>query len=119
MLSKKQLLESIENVENEIEELFDDDEFIDNSHFHAIAEFVVWGRNVAVLIALILFLITIFNHDLTKLRAAAYMCGAVAYFFETVEMTEYFKHRPPLKEMFMVYCFGPLYIIMGISYLVH
>ena len=109
----------LRNLETDIEELFDDEEFIEHSKSHILSEIIVWGRNLAVLVAVILFLISIFNHELTKLRAIAYFFGAACYFLEIVEMTEYFRHTPPIKEMFMVYCFGPLYILMGISYLFH
>lgn len=109
----------LKNLETDIEELFDDEEFIEHSPHHILSEIIVWTRNLAVLIAAILFLISIFNHHLTKLRAIAYFFGAAAYFLEMVEMTEYFTQKPPIKELFMVYCFGPLYILMGISYLFH
>ena len=106
-------------LERDIEELFDDEEFIDHAAHPAINETLIWIRNIGVLIAVILFLITIFNHHLTKLRAIAYFCGAGCYFLEIVEMTNYFRKKTHLKEMFMVYCFGPLYILMGISYLLY
>lgn len=109
----------LKNLESDIEELFDDEEFIEHSSHHVLNEIVVWARNLAVLIAAVLFLISIFDHELTKFKAIAYFFGAAAYFLELVEMTEYFKHKPPIKELFMVYCFGPLYILMGISYLLH
>ena len=106
-------------LERDIEELFDDEEFIEHAKHPVMNEILIWLRNIGVLIAVILFLISIFDHHLTKLRAIAYFFGAGCYFLELVEMTNYFREKPHLKEMFMVYCFGPLYILMGISYLLY
>ena len=33
-------------------------------------------------------------------------------------LTDCFSKRIPHREMFMAYCFGPLYILLGISYLI-
>lgn len=109
----------LKHLERDIEELFDDEEFIEHAQHPILNEIIIWARNLGVLIAVVLFLISIFNHHLTKLRAIAYFFGAACYFLEIVEMTNYFREKPHLKEMFMVYCFGPLYILMGISYLLY
>ena len=56
--------------------------------------------------------------DIHKLlRAAAYFLGAGAYFAEILVLTDGFRQRVPQKELFMAYCFGPLYILLGLSYL--
>ena len=115
-MAPKQILK---HIEKDMEELFDDEEFIENSSHPVFNEILVLLRNIGVLIAVVLFLISIFNHHWTKLRAVAYFVGAGCYFLEMLEMTNYFRERPQLKDMFMVYCFGPLYILMGISYLLY
>ena len=51
------------------------------------------------------------------LRAAAYFLGAGAYFAEILVLTDGFRQKVPRKELFMAYCFGPLYILLGLSYL--
>lgn len=109
----------LKHLETDIEELFDDEEFIEHAAHPVINEILIWTRNVGVIIAVVLFLISIFDHHLTKLRAIAYFFGAACYFLELVEMTNYFREKPHLKEAFMIYCFGPLYILMGISYLLY
>ena len=75
-------------------------------------------RNVFVVLAALLFLASFFFHSFYNvLKAIAYFCGAVAYIFECLAVTDCFQTRVPHTEMFMVYCFGPLYILMGIGYL--
>ncbi len=73
-------------------------------------------RNSFVIIAVILFLIYIFSH-LTTLKAIAYFCGAAAYLFEFLAVTDCFQTKVPHTEMFMIYCFGPLYLLLGLSYI--
>ena len=36
---------------------------------------------------------------------------------EVLLLTDCFRTRVPHSEMFMAYCFGPMYILLGISYL--
>ena len=47
----------------------------------------------------------------------AYFLGAGAYFGEFMLLTDCFTERVPHQEMFMAYCFGPLYLLLGMSYL--
>ena len=47
----------------------------------------------------------------------AYFLGAGAYFAEILVLTDGFRQKVPRKELFMAYCFGPLYILLGLSYL--
>ena len=49
--------------------------------------------------------------------AIAYFCGAGAYVAEILILTDGFRRKVPQKELFMAYCFGPLYILLGLSYL--
>ena len=44
-------------------------------------------------------------------------CGAGAYVAEILILTDGFRRKVPQKELFMAYCFGPLYILLGLSYL--
>ena len=53
------------------------------------------------------------------LKAIAYFCGAVAYFLEILLLTDCFKKKVHHKELFMVYCLGPLYLLMGLNYILH
>ena len=75
-------------------------------------------RNVFVSFAVLVFLTSLFWHDAyTTLKAIGYFCGAIAYVFECLAVTDCFKTKVPHTEMFMVYCFGPLYILMGLGYI--
>ena len=65
-----------------------------------------------------LFLASFTLADIHKLlRAIAYFCGAGAYVAEILILTDGFRRKVPQKELFMAYCFGPLYILLGLSYL--
>ena len=57
------------------------------------------------------------RRQLCLLRAIAYFCGAGAYVAEILILTDGFRRKVPQKELFMAYCFGPLYILLGLSYL--
>lgn len=75
-------------------------------------------RNIFTGIAVVLFLIEFFlhgGHD--TLKAIAYFFGAAAYIFECLAVTDCFKCKVRHTEMFMVYCFGPLYLLMGLDYI--
>ena len=75
-------------------------------------------RNFFVAVAVILFIISFIPHDSHNIfKAIAYFCGAAAYLFECLAVTDCFQTKVPHTEMFMVYCFGPLYILMGLSYI--
>ncbi len=75
-------------------------------------------RNIFVLAAAVLFLLSFFLPNiLGTLRGIAYFCGAVAYLFECMALTDCFRTKVEPHEMFMVYCFGPLYLLMGLGYL--
>ncbi len=75
-------------------------------------------RNCLVAVAAVLFILSFFFEDIYHiLKAIAYFCGAGAYVFECLLLTDCFKTKVPHKELFMVYCLGPLYIIMGLGYI--
>ena len=74
--------------------------------------------DVAAGAAAALFLASFALADIHKLlRAIAYFCGAGAYVAEILILTDGFRRKVPQKELFMAYCFGPLYILLGLSYL--
>lgn len=76
------------------------------------------ARNLAAGAAAALFLASFALADIHKLlRAIAYFCGAGAYVAEILILTDGFRRKVPQKELFMAYCFGPLYILLGLSYL--
>ena len=80
--------------------------------------YMLFLRNFFVVIAVLLFLIEFLlhgGHD--TLKAVAYFIGAVAYVFECLAATDCFKTKVSSNELFMVYCFGPLYILMRIDYM--
>ncbi len=75
-------------------------------------------RNVFVFVAVVLFILSMTIHNLHDIfRGIAYLCGAAAYVFECLAVTDCFQTEVPHTEMFMVYCFGPLYLLMGLSYI--
>ena len=75
-------------------------------------------RNFFVAAAVILFIISFIPHDSRNIfKAIAYFCGAAAYLFECLAVTDCFQTKVPHTEMFMVYCFGPLYLIMVFNYI--
>ena len=77
-------------------------------------------RNLFALVATVLFLVSISSSYLSSiLKFVAYFCGMVAYTFELLYMTKGFSEKNSHEEMFMVYCFAPLYLLLGISYLLH
>ena len=78
----------------------------------------LWFRNLFVLGALILFLVSLFSIPHPHMvRGIAYFFGAAAYFSEILLVTGGFRKRLPSAEMFMAYCFGPLYVLLGLTYL--
>ncbi len=75
-------------------------------------------RNLFVALAALIFLASLFFHSAYNvLKAIGYFCGAAAYVFECLAVTDCFRTKVPHTEMFMVYCFGPLYILMGLGYI--
>ena len=69
------------------------------------------ARNFAAGAAAVLFLASFALADIHK------FLGAGAYFAEILVLTDGFRRKVPRKELFMAYCFGPLYILLGLSYL--
>ena len=108
-----------ETAEDVYEGLQEEELIAEGHHQKADNAFLLF-RNVAVSVALVLFLISLFRYpgyELTK--GVAYFFGSAAYVMEYLLLTDCFSHKVPHNEMFMVYAFGPLYILLGISYLLH
>lgn len=75
-------------------------------------------RNLFVAIAVLFFVASFIWHSVNNiLKAVGYFSGAMAYIFECLAVTDCFQTKVPHAEMFMVYCFGPLYILMGLGYI--
>ena len=99
--------------------LLDEEELISHSRHPQLERFFLTLRNIAAALAVFVFLLSLLT-DLpiyTKLKAVGYFFGAAAYLFEMALLTDCFTEEVDHKEMFMAYCFGPLYVLMGISYL--
>ena len=105
-------------VIHDVLEGLSEEELISHSEHKRLEHGVLLFRNIAVGLAVLLFLISMshlsFGHIL---KAIAYFLGATAYFSEFILLTDCFTKRIPHQEMFMAYCFGPLYILLGLSYL--
>ena len=76
-------------------------------------------RNLFVGLAVIFFVAALFvkNGPHNVLKAVGYFVGAAAYVFECLAVTDCFQTKVPHTEMFMVYCFGPLYLLLGFDYI--
>ena len=99
--------------------LLDEEEIISHSRHPQLERLFLTLRNIAAALAVFVFLLSLLT-DLpiyTKLKAVGYFFGAAAYLFEMALLTDCFTEEVDHKEMFMAYCFGPLYVLMGISYL--
>lgn len=111
----------IHNAEDAIHDVLEglsEEETISHSHHKKLEHWVLLLRNIAVALAVILFLLSLFHIPGSNiLKGIAYFLGAAAYFSEFILLTDCFTERVPHQEMFMVYCFGPLYLLLGLSYL--
>lgn len=81
-------------------------------------------RNICVTAAALLFVVSllpesIIGHAGYLLKAIAYFCGALAYGAEIMVLTDGLHRKEPLKEMYMPKVFSVLYIVLGLSYLLH
>lgn len=94
-------------------------ELISHGHHKTLEHWFLLLRNIAVGCAVVLFILSIVHipHS-NSYKAAAYFLGALAYFSEILLLTDCFSEKVPHREMFMAYCFGPLYVLLGISYLI-
>ena len=103
--------------EDLVEALTEHDLLLGSKH-QKIEHAVLLVRNIAVGAALVLFIASLLHAPMEALlKGIAYFFGAAAYFCEIVLLTDCFTAKVPHKELFMAYCFGPLYILLGLSYL--
>ncbi len=108
----------MEQIKHTVDATIPDKEELTHGHHPKIAYAMLIVRNVIVAAAVVLFLLSLILHDVSStLKAIAYFCGAAAYAFECLLLTDFFRAEVPHQEMFMIYCFGPLYILLGISYI--
>ena len=106
------------NIREEFENLIEEPELIQQSRHKTVERVYLWIRNICVAISAVIFILSFFIHNYQSLlRGVAYIFGAVAYFSEFGILTDNFTRKVPHKELFMVYCFGPLYVLMGLAYL--
>jgi hypothetical protein len=111
-------LHDMEDVVHDIYTGLSEEELLSHSRHQKLEHAILFVRNIAVALAVSLFFISLFHLPEAALcKAIAYFLGAGAYFSEILLLTDCFRTRVPHKEMFMAYCFGPMYILLGISYL--
>lgn len=114
----EEVLHEAGEVIHDVLEGLAEEELISHSEHKTFEHGVLLFRNITVGLAVLLFLISLFHLPFGHiLKATAYFFGATAYFSEFVLLTDCFSKRVPHQEMFMAYCFGPLYILLGLSYL--
>lgn len=105
-------------IVKELEELLEEPELIEESHHKKAEHAWLWARNICVGFAALLFLASFpLHHIHGLLRGIGYLFGATAYIAELGMLTDNFTTMVAHKELFMVYCFGPLYLLMGLAYL--
>ena len=103
-----------------LQEGFSEQELIAHGVHPRLEHVILYLRNLAVGAAAVLFLASIRHAaHAAELKAVAYFLGALAYLGEILILTDCFRRRVPHREMFMAYCFGPLYLLLGVSYLLH
>ena len=114
----KERRNNAQESESALEMLWGDEESLTGEGKSTPAQIALRFRNAMVLLAAILFLLSIVSNRYPILRAVGYLFGAIAYVCEIMVLTDCFKVKIPHNELFMPYCFGPLYLIMGVGYLV-
>jgi len=114
----EEVLHHAEEAIHDVIEGLSEEEVISHSHHKKLEHVILLIRNIAVGCAVVLFFVSLFDLSFSHtLKAVAYFLGAAAYCGEIVILTDCFSTRVPHREMFMAYCFGPMYILLGLSYL--
>ena len=112
------VIHEVEEVIHDVYEGLSEEELISHSHHKTAEHYILILRNVAVALAVVLFAVSLAHVEGSNiLKAIADFLGAVAYFSEILLLTDCFSEKVPHQEMFMAYCFGPMYILLGLSYL--
>ena len=115
----QEVIHEVEDVINDVFEGLAEEELISHSHHKKLEHWILLFRNIAVGLAVVLFAVSLFHVPFGNvLKGIAYFLGAAAYFSEILLLTDCFSERVPHQEMFMAYCFGPMYILLGVSYLI-
>lgn len=108
----------LKKVKSTVDKTLPDKEELTHTGHHRRDYIMLVLRNFLVTMAVLLFVLSFFFDDIYHtLKGIAYFCGAGAYAFECLLVTNCFKTKVPHEELFMVYCFGPLYILMGLGYI--
>ena len=108
----------LEQIKHTVDATIPDKEELTHGHHPKLAYFMLLARNILVAAAVVLFVFALIFSDFYYIgKPIAYFCGAGAYALECLLLTDFFRTKVPHQEMFMIYCFGPLYILLGISYI--
>ena len=95
-----------------------EEDLIAGSRHKKRTKLILYLRNIVVGAAVFLLICALSTHPAAdKFHAYGYFFGMLAYFFELLLLTDCFSQKIPHSEGFMVYCFGPLYFLMAIGYL--
>ena len=112
-------IHAVETVVETAKEVLEEKELIESSHHKRIEKIALLLRNIAVLVAVILMLMSLSHSPMhSTYRAYGYFCGMLAYVSELVLLTDCFTQKIDPPEGFMAYGVGPLYFIMALSYLI-
>ncbi|MBQ9937351.1 MAG: hypothetical protein IJO86_03375 [Oscillospiraceae bacterium] len=112
------MINLLEQITHAIDSFIPDKDELTHGHYPKIEHLLLILRNAIVIMAVIFFVLSLFFKESShNLKAAAYFCGAAAYCFEYLLLTDCFREKVPHNEMFMAYCFGPLYLLLGLSYI--
>lgn len=110
---------SFEAVVETAKEVLEEKELLESGRHKKLEKLFLLLRNLVVLAAVVLMLMSLSNSPLhEKFRIGGYLCGMLAYMSEIVLLTDCFTKKINGSEGFMAYCFGPLYFIMALSYLI-
>lgn len=104
------------NFQENIHEIVTEEDIISESEHKNREKFFLLLRNSFVVVVGLLFMASFFVESHHLFRGVAYIFGAIAYSSELLILTDCFRKRVPHRELFMIYIFGPLYILMGIGY---
>lgn len=108
----------IEEIKHVVDHTIPEIDEVKNDLYPRIIYTVLLLRNFFVAAAVVLFAISFFvNEGYNIFKSVGYFCGAAAYIFELLAATHCFRNKVPHNEMFMIYCFGPLYLLMGFGYI--
>ena len=111
--------DAMHEMQHAILDMLSEEELISHSHHKKMEHYILYIRNVAVALAVICFMVSLAHLSFSHLlKAIGYFLGAAAYIAEIALLTDVFSKKMPHHEMFMAYCFGPMYILLGISYLI-